>query len=149
MSPLPRLVLTSLLLAVAPGGTAAPDPLAHHRWQHRLLLVFAHDADRLRGLPILRQLAASRAGVAERHLRVYTILRDGPSRLGERELEAAAAAAIRRALGVAGDFEGVVLVGKDGGVKRRAALDEDLATVFGLIDTMPMRRREMAAQGEN
>lgn len=37
----------------------------------------------------------------------------------------------------------VVLVGKDGGVKMRATKPLDPKDVFGTIDQMPMRRREM------
>lgn len=37
----------------------------------------------------------------------------------------------------------VVLIGKDGGVKRRAE-KLDLENLFALIDTMPMRQSEMA-----
>jgi len=37
----------------------------------------------------------------------------------------------------------VVLIGKDGGEKLRREEGATLGEIFGLIDTMPMRRREM------
>jgi hypothetical protein len=37
----------------------------------------------------------------------------------------------------------VVLIGKDGGEKLRREEGGTLREIFGLIDTMPMRRREM------
>jgi len=37
----------------------------------------------------------------------------------------------------------VVLIGKDGGEKLRREEGANLGEIFGLIDTMPMRRREM------
>jgi hypothetical protein len=37
---------------------------------------------------------------------------------------------------------GVVLIGKDGGVKNRS-IELNLSEIFGLIDGMPMRRAEM------
>jgi hypothetical protein len=43
----------------------------------------------------------------------------------------------------------LLLVGKDGLVKRRAALGTDLQEIFSQIDTMPMRRMEMRQRAEN
>ena len=37
----------------------------------------------------------------------------------------------------------VVLIGKDGGEKLRREKGATLGEIFGLIDTMPMSRREM------
>jgi hypothetical protein len=42
----------------------------------------------------------------------------------------------------------VLLIGKDGGVKLRAEEPLPAAEFFALIDTMPMRRREMRERGE-
>ena len=40
----------------------------------------------------------------------------------------------------------VILIGKDGGVKRRAGLNTDLSEIFLQIDGMPMRQQEMRAK---
>lgn len=51
-------------------------------------------------------------------------------------------ALLRRRYGVrAGDFR-VLLIGKDGGVKREARAPVSLESLFGQIDAMPMRRKE-------
>ena len=42
----------------------------------------------------------------------------------------------------------MILVGKDGGIKRRAELDTDLREIWLQIDAMPMRRDEMRAKKE-
>ncbi len=59
--------------------------------------------------------------------------------LRERDLEIA----VQPAAG--GTFE-VVLIGRDGGEKLRANAPVPPAELFALIDTMPMRRAEMAAE---
>jgi hypothetical protein len=41
----------------------------------------------------------------------------------------------------------VILIGKDGGVKLVQEERVSLQAVFDLIDTMPMRRREMRQRG--
>ena len=43
---------------------------------------------------------------------------------------------------VSGEEFQLLLIGKDGGVKKRTST-VSLEEVFSLIDTMPMRRREM------
>jgi hypothetical protein len=53
------------------------------------------------------------------------------------------ATAVRRAVGLAPDRFGVVLVGKDGGVKLRRESPITVTELFQVIDAMPMRRQEM------
>ena len=42
-----------------------------------------------------------------------------------------------------GEFQGVILIGKDGGVKLRKKFIAEPKEIFDLIDQMPMRRAEM------
>jgi len=42
-----------------------------------------------------------------------------------------------------GEFQGIILIGKDGGVKLRKTYIVEANEVFDLIDLMPMRRSEM------
>lgn len=57
------------------------------------------------------------------------------------------AEAARREYGVADGFE-ALLVGRDGGVKLRSPEPIGPDELFGRIDEMPMRRREMRERGE-
>lgn len=41
------------------------------------------------------------------------------------------------------DYQGVILIGKDGGVKLRKKFVVEATEIFELIDQMPMRRSEM------
>ena len=41
------------------------------------------------------------------------------------------------------DFEGVLLIGKDGGLKFQEPFPVNPKTIFDRIDSMPMRRAEM------
>lgn len=50
--------------------------------------------------------------------------------------------------GVAEDEFAVVLIGRDGGEKLRASAPVSPAELFGKIDEMPMRRREMRERGD-
>ncbi len=50
---------------------------------------------------------------------------------------------LRNELNIAPTFEGVILIGKDGGVKMREEFYVKPERIFDLIDSMPMRRAEM------
>ena len=110
-----------LALLLAGPAVAAEPP-------RRLVLFADGTAD-----PVLAaQRAAVRAGaagLAARDIRVT-------ERIGGDGRE-------RRRLGVPARGFGAVLIGRDGGVKLRSAEVMRVETVFGTVDAMQMRRREM------
>lgn len=54
--------------------------------------------------------------------------------------------ALRKRLGVYPDQFAVVLVGKDTGIKFRSSSPVDMAFIFSLIDSMPIRQQEMRGE---
>ena len=147
--------LLSLLLvamAAAPQSPGPPrDPLARHRWTHRLLVVHVPDTEVGRTtLERFREALDTRqADVVDRDLLIVPVggLPHAENALRPSvELGTAERAAVRQRLGIqAGDMQ-LVLLGKDGGVKDRQTDGFDLRRVFALIDGMPMRRLEAARQ---
>lgn len=126
-------------------GAASSDPLAVYGWDRRLLLVFASSADDPRASAMRDQLERRRCAVAERDLTVAHLHRHGASRLGAEILSSQASTDLWRRLGPApGEGFRVVLIGKDGGVKRQHHEVPDLQALFAHIDDMPMRRAELA-----
>lgn len=119
-----------------------PDPgLEQHRWRQRLVLVFTDEPDAAwrRQLDILDR---HRGGLDDRDLVCYRLVGEtGEGPAGP--LETDAARALRRRFEPEGFT--VVLVGKDGGEKERWHAPVAAETLFGVIDAMPMRRREMEA----
>ena len=75
---------------------------------------------------------------------LIVLLDDGVSFAGSRPLEAGEVADLRARFGVAPGTLAALLIGKDGGVKRRADEPLDPAAVYAQIDAMPMRRAEIA-----
>ncbi|WP_182888403.1 DUF4174 domain-containing protein [Hymenobacter rubripertinctus] len=132
-----------LTLPVLPAGpaqaqTAPAASLASRvkaaRWRQRVLLICAPTATDARLLKQRALLQPARAGLTERDLLV-------------RELPwASLPAADRnylRQLGGSPDAFRVLLLGKDGGVKRRDTAPVAPAALFATIDGMFMRRQEM------
>ncbi len=129
---------TTLALAVLLAATAAAEagPLDPWRWERRVLVVAAPNADDA-DLRVQRTLLAEDPqGLAGRDVLVVEVTGDG----ADRGLDAGA---LRSDLGLPNDAFAVRLVGKDGGVKLRADAPVPLAELYGLIDSMPMRQDEM------
>ena len=74
---------------------------------------------------------------------LVTVAGAGLSEAGGLGLTTSEARALRERYGVPVDRFAVKLVGKDGGVKRSDDSVVDMRAIYGLIDTMPMRQREM------
>jgi Domain of unknown function (DUF4174) len=134
------LLLSGLLLMPEslPAQPASSAPLAAllkaSRWQQRVLLLYAPtpaDAALRRQQELLR---AARPGLAARDVLVRVLVGS--------ELAPADARYLTQRLSVdAGRFS-VVLLGKDGGVKRRETQPVAPASLFSTIDAMPMRQQE-------
>ena len=128
------------VLALAAGLLVTGDAMALEdlRWDARPLLIVAASADDPR---IDSQIAAlPTAGLRDRQLVVVVATPDLVTRDGAPSGDGYDA--LRRRYGVGGSFA-VLLIGKDGGVKRRADRPVTAASVFAQIDAMPMRQREM------
>lgn len=142
-----RTAIAALCLAL-PAGTAFAltdtNPLVAERWNTRPIVVVVpqeNDPLLIRVNSTLEETAA-REAFRERDMALFTVVAGQGRRNGE-PLGAAATAAMLKALEL--DARGpatFVLVGKDGGVKRREQGETvDLQSVFDEIDRMPMRRQ--------
>jgi hypothetical protein len=107
----------------------AQEALDQYLWKNRPVLLFApSERDEAYGLQ-METLAADKSGLAERHIVVLS------------DVSAHGGSQLREALEIDG-FE-IVLIGKDGGVKLRSKTPLDVEKLYAVIDSMPMRRREM------
>ncbi|HKL87992.1 MAG TPA: DUF4174 domain-containing protein [Salinibacter sp.] len=149
---IPLLLILSALFSPAMADSP-PDSvdfrLDAHRWEHRLLFVFA-SSDTADAPTVQRQAFDDReAGFRDRDLLLLFLSGGEEGRLLQApgaEPQPLTEAAVRRLydhFGVPTDAFRVVLVGKDGTEKRRDAEPVSARSVFDTIDAMPMRQREM------
>lgn len=130
------------LSSVQAYAAPAPFSLAQYRWQKRVLVVSAKDAQQEHVRSLLSEINVMGPEFADRDMALVILLDSGVSLAEDRELTAEAVKQTRAALGIEPGAKALCLIGKDGGVKlseENASLDD----VFKLIDTMPMRRNEM------
>ncbi len=117
--------------------------LEEYKWKNRLLVVFSPSEDYARYQDLEKRLRDQECEIVDRNLLVFHIFESGESRLGTSVINQESVAVLRNRFSAKlGEFT-VVLIGKDGGEKLRRGTDVDIAEIFSLIDSMPMRQREM------
>ena len=149
--------------SVVVAGEVAPTSLDALRWQRRLIVAFGDAPAEVETLERLVDENACR--LDERDTDVYRVTSEAalPLSAGAVRLDDASRAALMELTRVPktgrasdertgdappGPFE-LVLIGKDGGVKRRAPAADALPDFLDAVDGMPMRRVEMARGAGN
>jgi len=122
--------------------------LTQFQWKNRLLFIFAKDVNNPLFKELQSQIAAQKADLEDRDLIVFEVPAQGPARMNTNPLDRKEANSIRNHFAVPSDTFSLILIGKDGGIKLKRSDQVDLSEVFGLIDSMPMRQREMQQKKE-
>lgn len=113
-----------------------------YRWQNRIILVFAPAAGDTVYAQQLAAFATREAELADRDLLIGRFPADEQGSFAGQPVAQSGGATLRERYDVAaGDF-GLILIGKDGGVKLSADEPVSTARLFELIDSMPMRQQE-------
>lgn len=138
-------LLFSLLLTSSCMSTA--QEISSHKWENRVLVVLAGDLEN----PILKkqieELTKHKVGLSERKLVIYI---STPTKMKQGlDLESweTSNKTYNKYKGSKSGFE-IILIGLDGGVKSRNENFTPTATLFTLIDGMPMRRQEIRRKGK-
>ena len=142
------IILSCLAVLLIPGVVHAGKALdvadlGHYRWKNRLLFLFSPSPEVPAYQSLSQELTRNLDGVRDRDLLVFRILEQGPSVMDSQEISPQGAINLRRRFGVNQGTFTAVLVGKDGGVKLQRPGPVSLSDIFALIDSMPMRQREM------
>lgn len=131
------------MAALSFGQREGTIDLSRYQWESRLLLIFAPSEDDERFRDLKKEMCDRDDEIVDRDLLVFHILERGESRLGDISIDRQSATLLRdRFSAKPGQFT-VVLIGKDGGEKLRRGDEVNIAEIFSLIDSMPMRQREM------
>jgi hypothetical protein len=131
----------------APSSSAPTEfSLRAQQWQHRVVLLFAPSEQTPAYQQQMRQWQSAAEGMRDRDLKLVEVIANGQSRADGQPIAAASAEQLRGQFGVAATDCIVILIGKDGGEKRREQAPVDPAVLFRTIDAMPMRQQEMKTQ---
>ena len=117
--------------------------LKDYQWKNRLILAFSPSPEDTGYRALEKEIAVQAEEIIDRDLLVFHILETGEIKLGESSLQTGAGDYLRKIFSIRPGTFTVLLIGKDGGVKLRREGGVELDEIFSLIDTMPMRQREM------
>ena len=121
-----------------------PFALQQYQWRNRVLVVSAPSPDDSNLLEQLAELASTSDEFADRDMVLVTLLDNADAKAGDRKLTRAEVAATRTALGIRPGSFALQLIGKDGSVKLTAKSATSMNEIYALIDSMPMRQREIS-----
>lgn len=138
-SSLIALLVLSLVLSLR----ISAENLDEHLWRHRLIVLIAPKATDAEVEQQLRALRRRSDALIDRDIRIYQLYQVGSSFYQDEPLTADQAAKLRTRLRAKYDTKVMLLIGKDGTIKRRAPLGTDLRDIFLQIDEMPMRQTEI------
>ena len=131
------------LASVRAYSIEAPFSLEQYRWKNRVLVISAATEDDQDLQRQLSELASDPAAFADRDMVLVTLLDNAASTADGRKLTAGEAASARAAARIRSGSFALRLIGKDGSVKLSSEKATPMTEIFALIDTMPMRQREM------
>jgi len=137
-----------ILLSVTLSQHLNAQSLEDYQWKNRILLLFdaTPNSDALTSQ--LTALTQDKTALKNRDLIIFRVTPDA--------VYAADGSAVRltaneifNKFNVDSNFNGVVLIGKDGGPKLKKTFEVPPRSIFDLIDGMPMRRAEMRKKGKH
>lgn len=128
--------------------TLSAQDLSVHKWENRLLILLTEDTEEMTYKKQLEELRNCRKGIKDRKLFVYQSTKN-KFRMGvETEGD------WRKSSGIYKKYKGnksgfqILLNGLDGGVKMDESEIISCEKLFGIIDSMPMRKAEMRKNNE-
>lgn len=145
-------LLASTLLPVSIAGTVQGSTqaikmssfnLSSQKWQNRVLLIFAPSVDNRDYQQQMQLFDQHQNGFTDRDLVLVQVLATDKSYANKQLIDESSVANLRSRFGVDKDNFRVILVGKDGGVKRQDATPVPATAIFEQIDAMLMRQQEM------
>lgn len=110
--------------------------LKDYRWKNRILLLCEDGEELIQSREQIEKFSSLKRQMEERQLLILVF--DGKT-LRDKDLNPLMELGKRIREG----FEGVLLIGKDGGVKSESEFFVSPAAIFDIIDSMPMRQAEM------
>lgn len=124
------------------------NPLKKHLWKQRVLIVTASSPTNVGYKRQDQLLTKGKKGMKERDLVIYRLYSDHWLNPDHHSLSKEQADMIYDAYQIIPKTFSVILIGKDGNVKMRK--DDIVSTreIFQLIDSMPMRKKEMRKNKE-
>lgn len=132
------LSLFFILLSALTYQAIDPD---QYRWENRLLIVVDNRVETPGRSEQFRSFQDRDSSNRERDLLLITL--SGNSVWLDNVRQGSNASLWRDHFNISPQFRGLLLIGKDGGIKFTSTEHTETQTIYDLIDSMPMRQQEM------
>ena len=137
-------LICGLMMSSLPAGSARVDiDLEEFRWKSRLIVLTASSPEDQIFVEQKTLLASQEEGILERDLRIIEVFQNGQGKIDQEQLSPESVSRLLKSLKVRKEEFRIFLIGKDGTVKLHSDKPVTAAEIFSLIDSMPMRQREM------
>jgi len=137
------LPVVCLNLLMGFGGGRQDTGLDQYKWKNRIILLTSSSASDIKLVQQLGLLSGKDQALVERDLILIQLLSKSPSLIEGEILSQQSAEKIRSQFEISKEEFEILLIGKDGTVKLRSDKPVSSEDLFALIDSMPMRKREM------
>ena len=120
--------------------------LDEYKWERRILIIFSPDTKQSEYQNQIKELKGQKEGMKERHMLIVHVLPGELAKLQLEEPKEINQEQLRDRFDIQREEFTVLLIGKDGGIKMKSNQALEIKDIFGRIDAMPMRQREMRNQ---
>ncbi|WP_213831824.1 DUF4174 domain-containing protein [Flagellimonas sp. 389] len=126
-----KLLVTLILIFTL--SNMSSQKLAEYKWQNRLVILVSLDLESESVKKQGKQFHDAKKAIKEREM---LVLRLSPK------------SEALKAYNISQNYEGVLLIGEDGGLKAKHDFLVAPSIVFELVDSMPMRRAEIRSKND-
>lgn len=131
-----------ILIILFNGFFMQSQSLKEYRWKNRIIILVDGENDTAKFQKQYEAITAEGSAFRDRDL-ILLLLKEDLVELSNDNESEIDGTQLRNELKIDPAFEGVILIGKDGGIKMREIFHVEPQTIFDLIDSMPMRQAEM------
>ena len=121
--------------------------IQQYKWKNRILLLVDKTIDSKK-LQAQRDLFAAKSAELDERLMLIFLVTPYEVHFYDGQTSKLVSSEIYKSLSISTEFTGVILIGKDGGVKLKKNFEVKTDAIFSLIDGMPMRRSEMKRKND-
>ena len=126
-----------LLLMIIQGFYSSAQDIADYTWKNRIIILYNDNINSEEVNSALKEIKQSNIEFEERDIIVFIYVNGKFVNTSNNSINLKTPDALPIS------YDGYILIGKDGGIKLKAAYPINLVALFNRIDSMPMRMSEM------
>ena len=135
--------LTNISLVLFALTASAQNDFSKYKWRNRIVVFSTTSLETESFVTHWQYMKNSTKKIEDRNIQLFVLAK---GRLYDKDLKVVSGfqvGPLRQKYQIPNTYEGITLIGKDGGVKFQKTFPLDVKIIFETIDQMPMRKSEM------